>query len=452
MVQFPLPTLLVYCFFTVLPICTHAHMQMSSPYPLRSPLDPDISYTLKDYDMTSPLFPDGSNFVCKQYQHDDSSYSIKATYVAGGTYQMSVAGTANHDGGSCQLSLSYDNGVTFKVIKSIIGGCPLSNTYSFTIPSTAPASSTVLFSWSWFNIVGNREMYQNCARVKIVAGPNQRLIRRNRAKRQSVPLQNLPDMFACNVGNGCTTIERREVIFPDPGSDVSYGQDAITPDPGPGFEINGASATATTGTSSGMTTASSPTTAPPFLFGNSSTSMTPPSSSGSMLTLTDSLTSTINHDDLLTTSTAAATTTTTSSSAISTATTLSTVAVASPTSSPSTPTSSTPSTPSSSSTALPVSCIPGTFTCNSPSTFSQCVVTSATSTTFVYMGSVAAGMQCVNGQFSRENDGACTPSGNIFCDGPNAFFMCDQGGLISMGPVAPGTQCQNGEIVVAGSS
>lgn len=34
---------------------------------------------------------------------------------------MSLQGTAIHNGGSCQISLSYDNGKTFRVIKSFIG-------------------------------------------------------------------------------------------------------------------------------------------------------------------------------------------------------------------------------------------------------------------------------------------------------------------------------------------
>ncbi|KIV93396.1 hypothetical protein PV10_04609 [Exophiala mesophila] len=248
------PALLFTSLLTWLPICTQAHMQMSSPYPIRSPLDPDLPWYEKDYDMTSPLFSDGSNFACKHYQLDDDSYGIKATYVAGGTYQMSVAGTASHMGGSCQLSLSYDNGHSFKVIKSIIGGCPLSNSYSFTIPSNAPSSETVLFSWSWFNIVGNREMYQNCARVKVINNPSQRYKRDMSWKRQYSPLTQLPDMFVCNVGNGCTTIEQREVVFPDPGDDVSYGTDSITPDPGPGFVIDdsGASSSTTDGSTTSV--------------------------------------------------------------------------------------------------------------------------------------------------------------------------------------------------------
>jgi len=108
------------------------HMQMSVPYPLHSPLDPQTPEADKDYSMTSPLLGDGSNFPCKGYQND-RPIRTTADYVAGKTYSMSLTGTATHGGGSCQLSLSYDNGKTFKVIKSIIGGCPL----------------TVSFDWSF---------------------------------------------------------------------------------------------------------------------------------------------------------------------------------------------------------------------------------------------------------------------------------------------------------------
>ncbi|EXJ55561.1 hypothetical protein A1O7_08489 [Cladophialophora yegresii CBS 114405] len=226
-----------------LPICTQAHMQMSSPYPLRSPLDPDVSVDDKDYDMTTPLLSDGSNFACKHYQNYTGGYATKATYLSGGTYDMWLNGTADHDGGSCQLSLSYDNGQTFKVIKSMIGGCPLTHNYNFTIPEFAPASDSALLSWSWFNLVGNREMYQNCARVKIITAPNQRYRRGSPYRRQTSSMEQLPDMFVCNVDNGCQTIEQQEVVFPDPGDQVVYAQDAITPDPGPGYSIAAASTT-----------------------------------------------------------------------------------------------------------------------------------------------------------------------------------------------------------------
>ena len=65
------------------------------------------------------------------------------------------------------------------------------------------------------------------------------------------------------------------------------------------------------------------------------------------------------------------------------------------------------------------------------------------------MGSVALGMQCLDGQIIRQNDGPCTPSGALFCNGETRFYLCDQGGLIDMGAVASGTVCMDGEIVAA---
>lgn len=125
---------------------SQAHMEMSWPYPINSNLDPTVDYSLKDYSYTSPLNGDGSNFPCKGYQ-TQTPYVSKATYLAGQTYNLTLAGSATHGGGSCQLALSYDNGATFKVIESMIGGCPLVSAYDFTIPSFAPSASDALLAW-----------------------------------------------------------------------------------------------------------------------------------------------------------------------------------------------------------------------------------------------------------------------------------------------------------------
>ncbi|OQU94551.1 hypothetical protein CLAIMM_00898 [Cladophialophora immunda] len=573
-----------------LPLCTQAHMQLSWPYPLRSPLDPDVPVDEKDYNMVAPLFADGSNFPCKNYENDTDGYVTKATYLAGGTYDMWLNGTVEHDGGSCQLSLSYDNGATFKVIKSMIGGCPLTHTYNFTIPSFAPSSDSALFSWSWFNLVGDREMYQGCARVQIVGGSSGRHRRSSPYRRQASQFDRLPNMFVCNVGNGCQTIERQEVVFPDPGNDVVYGQDAIVPDPGPGFIIEDAVASTTTGTLTTTTTSSSldfpsltttftsrttsssltetttpdpasstsatttttttfapdtaafflttsSTTLAPFPLTNASTTSSPvllgtgvlyvngtgsvvdnlanstttsaaltttstslapfpltnsstvtsplPSGTGIRLTNVSSV-ALYNLDDSTTSSMMTTTTTTTTPTTLTTMrpttttddfaidfmTTMTTrttsttrrttstfstltTSVTRPTtfttlirlvtSSSSTTTTTTTTT---SPTSLPLPCVPGTFACNTPSSFSQCVGTD-TGTTYIFMGSVALGTTCVNGQIIRENDGPCTPNGALFCNGDRAFYLCDQGGLVEMGPVAPGTVCRNGVIVAA---
>lgn len=56
-----------------------------------------------------------------------------------------------------------DGGKSFGVIHSVIGGCPLAFDYTFTVPAGVPAGKNVLLGWTWFNKVGNREMYMNCA-------------------------------------------------------------------------------------------------------------------------------------------------------------------------------------------------------------------------------------------------------------------------------------------------
>lgn len=82
-----------------------AHMEMSWPYALHSKFNPANDYTAIDYSMTSPLSADGSNFPCKGYQND-RPFAPVVTYVAGSTYNLTLAGTATHvghatDGSTC---------------------------------------------------------------------------------------------------------------------------------------------------------------------------------------------------------------------------------------------------------------------------------------------------------------------------------------------------------------
>jgi hypothetical protein len=81
-----------------------------------------------------------------------------ATWAAGSTINYELQGTAVHGGGSCQIVLSYDQGKSWNVIYSIIGGCVIDGlTESVKIPEEAP-SGEAIFGWTWFNKVGNREM------------------------------------------------------------------------------------------------------------------------------------------------------------------------------------------------------------------------------------------------------------------------------------------------------
>ncbi|KAF2766141.1 hypothetical protein EJ03DRAFT_278771, partial [Teratosphaeria nubilosa] len=195
-----------------------AHMEMSWPYPFRSKYNPANDYSDIDYSMTSPLLADGSNYPCKGYQNDQDA-SPTVAYTAGSTYNMTLSGSATHGGGSCQLSLSYDNGATFRVIKSMIGGCPLTSTYDFTIPSYAPDGDALL-AWTWQNLEGNREYYMNCAPISIVAAPTRR--QKRSAYRN---MTSLPYIWKANLAvvNDCETAEDDNVVYPSPGPDVVYG-------------------------------------------------------------------------------------------------------------------------------------------------------------------------------------------------------------------------------------
>jgi hypothetical protein len=107
---------LLFC-YALLPY-TLAHMEMSQPLPMRSRFDPMNTAAETDYNLKSPLNADGSNFPCHGYQND-RPIRTTATYTTGQSYEMQIAGTTTHGGGSCQLSLSYDNGASFKVSKAL---------------------------------------------------------------------------------------------------------------------------------------------------------------------------------------------------------------------------------------------------------------------------------------------------------------------------------------------
>lgn len=203
---------------------TQAHMQMSWPPPFRSMFNP---YTEDiDYSMTSPLSSDGSDYPCKSYLQlfDTRQGQSVVTWQPGQTYNFTLAGTVLHAGGSCQASMSFDRGRRWKVIHSYIGKCPLKSDWHFTLPNDTP-SGDAIFAWTWFNNLGNREMYMNCARVTIGK-------RSVDAGDPPGTFSERPGMFVANVGNGCTTTEGRDLAFPKPGPDVVYDSNNTYPPSG----------------------------------------------------------------------------------------------------------------------------------------------------------------------------------------------------------------------------
>ncbi|GAB0135566.1 hypothetical protein EsDP_00003899 [Epichloe bromicola] len=193
-----------------------AHMKMANPVPFnQAKLN------------NGPLEASGSNFPCKF--GDAYTYALDASnvYAQGSTQKLEFIGQAVHGGGSCQVAVTVDVQPTkksvWKVIKSIEGGCPAKNMdgnagnnadaknpfiYDFTIPKEL-ASGNYTLAWTWFNRIGNREMYMNCAPLTVTgSGGSQSFV------------NGLPDMFVANIGNGCGTVDSKDVKFPNPGKDV----------------------------------------------------------------------------------------------------------------------------------------------------------------------------------------------------------------------------------------
>ncbi|KAB5583619.1 hypothetical protein GE09DRAFT_1198374 [Coniochaeta sp. 2T2.1] len=216
-----LPTLLAMCSLAT------AHMDLMYPPPLKSKFNPFAKAAGNiDSDMTSPLPASGGNNPCKGYQSllGTPEGASVATFSPGGKYNLTIEGGAFHEGGSCQASLSYDKGQTFTVIQSWVGECPTSSggTWDFTVPDDAPEGKDVLLQWQWYNRVGNREQYSNCASVTIGGGGGAKRSAGDEGvtKRAGTKFSDRPATFVANIGNGCGTVPGMDVIFPDPGPDV----------------------------------------------------------------------------------------------------------------------------------------------------------------------------------------------------------------------------------------
>ena len=386
-----------------------------------------------------------------------------------------------------QLSLSYDDGATFSVIKSMIGGCPLSSTYDFTVPSYAPEGQA-LFAWTWQNYEGNREFYMNCAEVQI-ANPASK-----RRRQTSGQFSTLPYIWKANLEgvNNCTTVANENPVYPHPGSDVEYGGNMTSSSPVTTGDCDeslpyGQTYRADNNGTDGATPVypyGNQTT-----YGNSTSAMTGPgyvtvlATPSSYGPQTVFVTATTCFSDITVTAY------TNSPTATSTWTTY-TISSAPPPSSSTTASSASPA-PSNGADYVQnedyandnyLPCVPGTFICSSPTEFLTCDYNDGSdpnaSAAYIYdyPRVVAAGMQCVpflspyssdTNQYAQQanaasgyyrddkyarsqSDGTCSEEGALQCEsGGSDFWMCDQGAWIDMGSVAAGTTCEDGQIVAS---
>ncbi|KAK3716337.1 hypothetical protein LTR37_006487 [Vermiconidia calcicola] len=157
-----------------------------------------------------------SDYPCKQRP---GVYDItKMNNMAVGEPQLlDFEGTASHGGGTCQIAVTLDkepdHTSQFKIIQVFEGGCPTSSdgtteSFTFSIPKGFPNGQATL-AWSWYNMMGNREMYMNCAPITVTGGSDSQDY-----------YNSLPNMYVINMPTDeCASSDggSRSVIIPNPG-------------------------------------------------------------------------------------------------------------------------------------------------------------------------------------------------------------------------------------------
>ena len=271
-----------------------AHVLLKTPVP----------YGAKTLD-TNPLLKSGSDYPCKQREgvYGVSQWNIMSI---GQPQVMSFQGMATHGGGSCQISLTADTPPTkksvFKVIKSIEGGCPSAypgnvgdspigsgaDNFTYSIPSSIPSDKNYTLAFTWFNKIGDREMYMNCAPIFVTASTQQQSLSEKQEESPQSPdsMESLPVMFRANIGdmgNGCATapsgtvlaipkenlgenVQRigTEPLVPPVGEcGGSYGADMLAPSPAAGQPSESQNATLVSASTTDASSVSSFLSTPP---------------------------------------------------------------------------------------------------------------------------------------------------------------------------------------------
>jgi hypothetical protein len=424
----------------------NAHMKMSSPVP----------FNVANLD-NSPLKADGSDFPCKTSPNNPSSYSISAMnkIPVNEPVLLSFEGSAVHGGGTCELSISMDKEPTansvFKVIQVFQGACPTATGggLTFNIPKEFPNAERATLAWTWFNQIGNREMYMNCAPIEITGGSDN----------NTSYYESLPSMFVANVPtSSCTTEESTDPTMPNPGNFVIQG-DGVKPGKVTGPKCGTAAPAQNQNAASGKAT-NLAAYSKPAKDSNVIVPVDGSSGSGSGSGGGEAASSAPGGNDGMYTQPAA---TSAQTSAAPTAGGNDGM-YSQPAASPAQPTSSAPSSAAPSATA-PVS---SASSAAPPSTFSTMTVPAPSAAAPPYptlsptidqgvsgpstgaaapsgSSSSSSGSSSSSSSSTAGSSGQCTTDGAVICNGPTQFGLCN-GGSVVWQATAAGTQCSNGVV------
>ncbi|KAK0835590.1 hypothetical protein LTR73_000086 [Friedmanniomyces endolithicus] len=251
----------------------NAHLMLDTPVPYG-----------KDSLDNSPLVnakpgSSGANYPCKLRS---GGYDITSEnhITAGEDQVLSFVGSASHGGGTCQLGLSTSRspGPTddFKAFQIYEGGCPINgdgndgtSNFSYTIPAGIKNGQYSL-AWTWYNRVGNREIYMNCAPVTVTGGSD-----------TTDFYDSLPNMYVINLPKSeCSTVESSNQLIPNPGNAAMKKDSTYSAVAASGPSCAASAAAMTKGISGGSN--SSPTTSAPSGSATALASSAPASYGGSI--------------------------------------------------------------------------------------------------------------------------------------------------------------------------
>ncbi|KAF4546360.1 Lytic polysaccharide monooxygenase [Lasiodiplodia theobromae] len=215
-----------------------AHIHIAKPVP--------YGLSALGHDLKAPISDDLS-FPC----HNNFNFSGEVPEMVVGEDQQLVFypqidedgydEPAVHGGGTCQLSITLDvpptSQSTFKVIKTIEGGCPgLSNedgttravnSFTYQIPKIALNGQQTLV-WTWFPVMSSDpEMYMNCAPINVSGGTQ-----------DTSAFDQLPDMLVANYDReGIKAAKLQAKEYPASGPCMKPEGDngksvMVVPDPG----------------------------------------------------------------------------------------------------------------------------------------------------------------------------------------------------------------------------
>ncbi|QIX02019.1 hypothetical protein AMS68_007536 [Peltaster fructicola] len=406
-----------------------SHLIMKSPVPFGT--DTLDNSPLKDVAIGSS----GSDFPCKQRA---GVYKISQmnNMAVGDSQTLSFTGSASHGGGTCQLAVSLDHepttNSTWKIIQVYEGGCPVASagnsgtdTFTFKIPQNFPNGVATL-AWTWYNRVGNREIYMNCAPITVTGG----------ADNQDY-YNTLPNMYIINLpSTQCGSVESSNQIIPNPGQYVLTGDTADKLASATGAACAAAAAAQTQGVQGYQAAAQSNGTA---------------TTTTSGAAMSAAVTASANNGQYVQSSAAASTSTSvvvpssSQYSAVSGSAPLPQTASQSGFVTSTSLASALSSASDTSSSLQQSSYLPVVYSAVASSVATQAVVTQTlamqTSTTQIAESSTPSSVaSAVSGSNSCPQDGA------LLCNGPTQFGLCDHGQVVWQA-VAAGTTCSNGAIL-----